>query len=109
MSDYDDYENNLFFPPVGDMSKLNDCNDGKRGSDVLVTTLEKCQKIVHENVELEDKLEIATKALKFYAGMGHIDNVVACSNIENHCYCEGDIENGHTAEEALEKIKEKKR
>lgn len=32
MSDYDDYENNLFFPPTGDMSKLNDCNDGKRGS-----------------------------------------------------------------------------
>ena len=58
MSDYDDYENNLFFEPTGDMSKLNDCNDGKRGSDVLVTTLEKCQKIVAKNVELEKKLKI---------------------------------------------------
>ena len=49
MSDYDDYENNLFFPPVGDMSKLNDCNDGKRGSDVLVSAVDKCK-------ELEEKL-----------------------------------------------------
>ena len=70
-----------------------------RGSDTLVATVEKCQR-------LEEKLRIAKEALEFYAGMGHIDNVVACSNIENHCYCEGDIENGHTAEEALEKIKE---
>lgn len=61
MSDYDDYENNLFFEPTGDMSKLNDCNDGKRGSDVLVTTLEKCQKIVHENVELKSKLAHSEK------------------------------------------------
>lgn len=49
MSDYDDYENNLFFPPTGDMSKLNDCNDGKRGSDVLLSAVEKCK-------ELEEKL-----------------------------------------------------
>ena len=52
MSDYDDYENNLFFPPVGDMSKLNDCNDGKRSVDVLVSAVEKCK-------ELEEKLRIA--------------------------------------------------
>lgn len=63
MSDYDDYENNLFFPPLGDMSKLNDCNDGKRGTDVLMLTLEKCQKIIAKNVELEKKLEIAKEAL----------------------------------------------
>lgn len=68
MSDYDDYENNLFFPPTGDMSKLNDCNDGKRGSDVLMTTLEKCQKIVAKNVELEKKLEIAKEALSYALG-----------------------------------------
>lgn len=49
MSDYDDYENNLFFEPIGDMSKLNDCNDGKRGSDVLLSAVEKCK-------ELEEKL-----------------------------------------------------
>lgn len=57
--------------------------------------------------KLKEKLKIATEALEFYAGMGHINNVVACSNIENHCYCEGDIENGYKAEKALEKIKEK--
>ena len=56
-------------------------------------------------IELEKKLEIAVKALEFYTGMGHIDNVVACSNIENHCWCEGDIENGYTAEQALKEIK----
>lgn len=49
MSDYDDYENNLFFSSVGDMSKLNDCNDGKRGSDVLLSAVDKCK-------ELEEKL-----------------------------------------------------
>lgn len=95
-----DYEDNLAFDP----SALNPCNDGKRSSDVLTATLEKCQAIVAKNVELEKKLKIAVKALKYYAGMGHIDNVVACSNIENHCWCEGDIENGHTAEQALKEI-----
>ena len=47
------------------MASLNDCNDGKRGSDVLMLTLEKCQKIVAKNVELEKKLEIAKEALEF--------------------------------------------
>lgn len=51
MSDYDDYDN-LFFEPIGDMSKLNDCNDGKRGSDVLVSAVDKCK-------DLEEKLRIA--------------------------------------------------
>lgn len=55
-------------------------------------------------IELEKKLEITVKALKFYAEMGHIDNAVACSNIENHCWCEGDIEDGSKAEQALKEI-----
>lgn len=50
MSDYDDYENNLFFEAIGDMSKLNDCNEGKRGSDVLLSAVDKCK-------ELEEKLK----------------------------------------------------
>lgn len=57
MSDYDDYENNLFFEPIGDMSKLNDCNDGKRGSDVLVSAIKKCEK-------LEKQLKIAVDILE---------------------------------------------
>ena len=113
MSDYDDYENNLFFPPVGDMSKLNDCNDGKRGSDVLVTTLEKCQKIVHENVELKNKLEIARKALEEYADQGNWQDCLDWNGyMEDSFVVEiGRFDkNGYTtAEEALEKIKEKKR
>lgn len=54
MSDYDDYENNLFFPPVRDMSKLNDCNEGKRGSNVLLSTVDKCK-------DLEEKLANSEK------------------------------------------------
>lgn len=61
-----------------DMASLNDCNDGKRGSDVLMTTLEKCQKIVAKNVELEKKLEIAKEALekaKTAASFGRIKGI----------------------------------
>ena len=84
---------------IKSQDNLNTCNDGKRKSDVLLSAVEKCEK-------LEEKLKIATGVLEFYAGMGYLNNVVACSNIENHCYCEGDIENGQKAEDALEKIKE---
>lgn len=104
MSDYDDYENNLFFPPAGDMSKLNDCNDGKRGTDVLMLTLEKCQKIIAKNVELEkkltkmgEKLKIARKALEFV-----VESIPADERIEKRylesCYVK--------AKRAFEKIKE---
>lgn len=61
MSDYDDYENNLFFEPIGDMSKLNDCNEGKRGSDVLLLALEKCQKIANEYVDMKRNLAHSEK------------------------------------------------
>lgn len=78
MSDYDDYENNLFFDPIGDMSKLNDCNDGKRGSDVLLSAVDKCkeleQKLANSEkmrdlqaeyaCKLEEKLRIATNTIE---------------------------------------------
>lgn len=54
-----DYDNLAFDP-----SALNPCNDGKRGSDVLMTTLMKCQAIVAKNVELEKKLKIAKGTLE---------------------------------------------
>lgn len=63
-----DYTDNLAFEPA----TLNPCNDGERGSDVLMTTLEKCQAIVAKNVELEKKLEIAVKALQHYARKGSL-------------------------------------
>ena len=78
MSDYDDYANNLFFSSVGDMSKLNDCNDGKRGSDVLVSAVDKCkdleEKLAHSEkmrdlqaeyvCKLEEKLKKAINAIE---------------------------------------------
>lgn len=36
---------------------LNTCNDGKRKSDVLIATIEKCEK-------LEEKLKIATNTIE---------------------------------------------
>lgn len=39
---------------------LNKCNDGKRSSDVLIHTIEKCEK-------LQKQLDIAVKCLKQYA------------------------------------------
>lgn len=59
MSDYDDYANNLFFPPVGDMSKLNDCNEGKRGSDVLLSAVDKCKELEEKLTEIKKLCEHA--------------------------------------------------
>lgn len=78
MSDYDDYDN-LYFEPIGDMSKLNDCNDGKRGSDVLVSAVDKCkdleEKLAHSEkmrdlqaeyvCKLEEKLRTVEKDIKW--------------------------------------------
>lgn len=51
-----DYDN-LYFEPIGDMSSLNDCNEGKRQSDVLIKAIEKCEK-------LEKQLKIAESWLR---------------------------------------------
>ena len=37
-----------------DLSSLNDCNEGKRQSDVLIATIEKCEKL-EKDKELSDK------------------------------------------------------
>lgn len=37
-----------------DMSSLNDCNEGKRQSDVLIATIEKCEKL-EKDKELSDQ------------------------------------------------------
>lgn len=77
------------------MASLNDCNDGKRGSDVLMLTLEKCQKIVAKNVELEKKLEIAKEALEFVVETIPADKWIGERDLES-CY--------RKAEQALTKI-----
>lgn len=59
---------------------LNKCNEGRRESDVLISTIEKCEK-------LEEKLKIAKEALEF------------CSSTYPMC-------NLMIVEQALAKIKE---
>ena len=45
---------------IKSQDELNTCNDGRRGSAVLISTIEKCEK-------LEKQLEIAAKALEEFA------------------------------------------
>lgn len=92
-----DYENNLLFEP----KSADDLNNQERQSDVLISAIERCEK-------LEKQLKIAVKALEFYG------------NKENNCFCgtywsdwdeqyasvDGDIENGYEARKALAKIEE---
>ena len=60
-------------------------------------TLEKCQKIVARNVELEKKLEIAKEALEFVVETIPADKWIGERDLES-CY--------RKAEQALAKIKE---
>lgn len=54
--DYENYNDNLVFPP----KSADDLNKQERQSDVLISTIEKCER-------LEKQLEIAKKCLKEYA------------------------------------------
>ena len=45
---------------IKSQDELNTCNDGHRSSDVLVATIEKCER-------LQKQLDIAIKGLKEYA------------------------------------------
>lgn len=92
-SDYLDYRNNLAFPP----KSADDLNEQKRESDVLISAIEKCEK-------LEKQLKIAVEALKeIYEDTkgGHIQ----CDACNYTIECEGCV-NQDVAEEALQKIKE---
>lgn len=64
-------------------------------------------KIARE-IELEKKLEIAVKALKFYAEMENVECFGYCgdTNREHYLDIEAVIEDGHTAQQALKEIKE---
>ena len=79
-----DYTDNLAFDPA----VLNPCNEGKRSSDVLTATLEKCQAIVAKNVELEKKLSITSKNLAFAKlSLRYIIDCCKDSNINNSEFC----------------------
>ena len=47
---------------IDSQDKLNPCNDGKRSSDVLLATVEKCER-------LQKQLDIAIKALDSLQGV----------------------------------------
>ena len=79
-SDYIDYENNLVFSP----KSADDLNKQGRESEVLVSALEKCEK-------LEKQLKIASECLGLYAAkLNWIDNSLT----------------HYLAEDALNQIKE---
>lgn len=52
MSDYHDYHENLVFSP----KSADDLNKQERQSEVLVSALDKCEKLEKENKELKTKL-----------------------------------------------------
>ena len=41
---------------IKSQDELNDCNEGKRKTDVLLATIEKCEKLEVENKELKTRL-----------------------------------------------------
>jgi len=41
---------------IKSQDELNDCNEGKRKTDVLLATIEKCEKLEAENKELKTRL-----------------------------------------------------
>ena len=45
---------------------LNTCNDGKRSSDVLVATIEKCEQLEKKNKQLKAELMIARDILQCF-------------------------------------------
>lgn len=73
---------------IKSQDNLNDCNEGKRKSDVLIASIEKCER-------LERKLKIAVKALNFYSVP--LSALSPYYNVASH---------HKTAVEALNKIRE---
>ena len=96
MSDYHDYYENLAFPP----KSADDLNEQGRQSDVIIATIEKCQK-------LEKQLKIAIEALSRYANSsdwwdcesnGAVQFVLNEGGFEDYGY--------KIAQEAIKQIKE---
>ena len=51
---------------VKSQHELNDSNDGKRKSDVLLSTIEKCEQLEKENKELKGNLRVAGALIQTY-------------------------------------------
>ena len=89
-----------------DMININDYNDGKRGADALMLTLEKCQKIISKNVELEKNLSVTSKNLAFAKlSLRYIIDCCKDSDVNNLEFYIKRI--CKKAEDTLRKIKEK--
>ncbi len=63
-------------------------------------------KLGRENEKLKEKIDIAVKALEFYADESHFSDKNYGINGENEYWYEGNVEDGSKAQKALEKIKE---
>lgn len=77
-------------------SDLNECNSGKRSSDVLVATLEKCER-------LQKQLDIAFKALEDVATFMTCDEVEIQEIQPEFCADQAALDR---VNEAMKKIKE---
>ena len=84
-----DYENNLVFAPTS----ADDLNEQGRQSDVLISAIERCEK-------LEKQLKIAINALEIYANENNWTEDLGYGY--NNKFPEG----SDVAQEALAKIKE---
>lgn len=51
---------------VKSQHELNDSNDGKRKSDVLLSTIEKCEQLEKENKKLKGNLRVAGALIQTY-------------------------------------------
>ena len=80
---------------IKSQDELNPCNDGKRSSEVLIKTIEKCER-------LQKQLDIAVECLEKYADHQNWQDECAgaedCLYIDDCAYKE--------AEETLKQIKE---
>lgn len=72
---------------IKSQDELNPCNDGKRSSEVLIKTIEKCEK-------LEKQLDKAVKCLRRYARGKHYRGMINLKVVEY----------GDWAKETLKKI-----
>lgn len=94
---------------IKSQDELNTCNDGNRGSEVLLATIEKCEKLEKENNKLKKKLEIAISALEEYANQKWWDDCITLDNKDKiHPKCAWSIHGYISAQQALAEIKETK-
>lgn len=72
---------------IKSQDELNKCNDGKRSSEVLIKTIEKCER-------LQKQLDVAIKGLKKLLNIGECKNLSSVYEIaERHLAKIKELEN----------------